>query len=97
MAMELGEAQALQGGEVKLFRQHRDVRFSKDKSPYNTDLRAGIYDRPGKTMGLYCALDAAGFFAGAGVYAFEKDQLERYRQTDRESPISPQARRTLSL
>jgi uncharacterized protein (DUF2461 family) len=31
------------GGEVKLFRQHRDIRFSRDKSPYKTNTYGVIH------------------------------------------------------
>ncbi|HEV2813756.1 MAG TPA: DUF2461 family protein, partial [Solirubrobacteraceae bacterium] len=34
------------GGHVKMFRQHRDVRFSRDKSPYKTTTYGVIADRP---------------------------------------------------
>ena len=34
------------GGRVKMFRQHRDVRFSADKSPYKTTTYGLILDRP---------------------------------------------------
>ena len=34
------------GGHVKLFRQHRDVRFSSDKSPFKTGARARRHRPP---------------------------------------------------
>ena len=34
------------GGEVKVFRQNRDLRFSADKSPYKTRTYGVIFDRP---------------------------------------------------
>src|SRR4051794_37344679 len=43
----LDELAAEVGGEVKVFRQHRDVRFSRDKSPYKTRTYGLIFDRPG--------------------------------------------------
>ncbi|HWI72681.1 MAG TPA: DUF2461 domain-containing protein [Baekduia sp.] len=58
---------------VHLARPHRDIRFSRDKSPYKT--RAyGTIDRR-----LYAELAATGLFAGTGYYGLERDQLERYR------------------
>ncbi|MEM9050049.1 MAG: DUF2461 domain-containing protein [Pseudomonadota bacterium] len=70
-------AQAQYGGTTKLFRPHRDVRFSKDKSPYNTHQRAAVHGLG--PMALYAALDADGFFAGAGVYGFQPARLALFR------------------
>jgi uncharacterized protein (TIGR02453 family) len=77
MAALLEEAAALHGGEAKVFRQNRDTRFSRDKTPYKTAIYGGVYG-PG-VMGLYACLDAKGFFAGVGAYAFAPDQLARFR------------------
>ena len=49
------------GDDVKVFRQHRDLRFTKDKSPYKTRTY-GIAGR------LYVALSAEGMYAGTGYY-----------------------------
>jgi uncharacterized protein (TIGR02453 family) len=67
-------------GRVKMFRQHRDIRFSKDKSPYKTATYGLIIDRPGSDAGLYAQLTAAGLFAGSGYHTFSPDQLDRYRE-----------------
>ena len=61
------------GGDVKVFRQQRDVRFSPDKSPYKTRTY-GIAGR------LYVALSATGLYTGTGYYQLRRDQLERYRE-----------------
>ena len=61
------------GDDVKVFRQHRDLRFTKDKSPYKTRTY-GIAGR------LYVALSAEGLYAGTGYYRMEREQLERYRE-----------------
>ncbi len=60
------------GGEVKVFRQHRDLRFSRDKRPY----KERTY---GVAGGLYVQLSARGMYVGTGYYRVEPDQLERYR------------------
>ena len=44
-------------GRVKMFRQNRDIRFSKDKSPYKTATYGLIRDRPGSDAALYAQLD----------------------------------------
>jgi uncharacterized protein (TIGR02453 family) len=67
-------------GEVKLFRQHRDIRFSPDKSPYKTNTYGLIHgpDVPGE--GLYASISARGLVAGSGHHMMARDQLERYRK-----------------
>ena len=59
-------------GETKIYRPYRDVRFSKDKSPYKTAIGAHVGDG-------YVQLSAAGLAAGSGMYGMAPDQLERYR------------------
>jgi uncharacterized protein (TIGR02453 family) len=79
LAALLGELAAELGGEVKLFRQHRDTRFSHDKSPYKTTTYGLIVDRPDSLAGLYAQLSASGLFAGSGYHALTADQLARFR------------------
>lgn len=71
---ELAQALEPEFGEGRLFRPHRDVRFSADKSPYK--LHAGL------TLGGhgYIQVSGDGLAAGSGVYQFDRDQLARYRQ-----------------
>ena len=59
-------------GEGRILRPNRDVRFSKDKTPYRTELGAMVGDG-------YVAIGAAGLGAGAGYFHLAADQLERYR------------------
>ncbi|HEX8085741.1 MAG TPA: DUF2461 domain-containing protein [Solirubrobacteraceae bacterium] len=67
------------GGRVKMFRQHRDVRFSRDKSPYKTTTYGVILDRPSSLAALYAQLSAEGLFAGTGYYMLAAAQLDRFR------------------
>ena len=67
------------GGRVKLFRQHRDIRFSADKSPYKTTTYGLIIDRPDSLAALYAQLSATGLFAGTGYHFLAADQLARLR------------------
>jgi uncharacterized protein (TIGR02453 family) len=60
-------------GEGRIFRPYRDVRFSKDKSPYKTNIAATVGDG-------YVHLSSAGLGAGAGMWEMAPDQLERYRK-----------------
>ncbi len=67
-------------GRVKLFRQHRDVRFSKDKSPYKLTTYGIVFDRPGTEAALYLQLSPAGLYAATGYYELAPDQLARMRE-----------------
>jgi uncharacterized protein (TIGR02453 family) len=64
-------------GPAKVFRPHRDVRFSHDKSPYKTNgaMTAGT------TGGVYASISAEGLHAGGGLYEPTRDQLRRARET----------------
>ncbi len=59
-------------GETKIYRPYRDLRFSKDKSPYKTAIGAHVGEG-------YVQLSAAGLAAGRGMYVMAPDQLDRYR------------------
>jgi uncharacterized protein (TIGR02453 family) len=61
-------------GEGRIFRPYRDVRFSKDKSPYKTSIAATL------AGGGYVQLSADGLAAGCGMYHLMPDQLDRYRE-----------------
>jgi uncharacterized protein (TIGR02453 family) len=71
--LALLEALEPEFGSAKLFRPYRDVRFSKDKSPYKTQQGAHT------EQGYYCAIDADGLMVAAGMYGPSADQLRRYR------------------
>jgi len=61
-------------GEGKIFRPYRDVRFSKDKSPYKTSIAATLAN------GGYVHFGADGLGAGSGMYMMAPDQLDRFRR-----------------
>jgi uncharacterized protein (TIGR02453 family) len=71
--------------EPKVFRIFRDVRFSKDKSPYKTHIGGFIpLERKGKKvtdlpMALYFHVGADETFGAAGHYMMEPESLERFR------------------
>jgi len=64
-------------GPGKVFRPYRDVRFSKDKSPYKTHQGGFVESCPG--VGFYVQVDASGLFLAGGYYAHTPEQLARYR------------------
>ncbi|MGH2685929.1 MAG: DUF2461 domain-containing protein [Actinomycetota bacterium] len=63
-------------GPGRVFRPHRDVRFSNDKSPYKTNIGA-VAERDGSVF--YVSLSTGGLFAGSGYYRMARDQLQRFR------------------
>jgi uncharacterized protein (TIGR02453 family) len=64
---------------VKLFRQNRDVRFSRDKSPYKTRTYGLVHGSSESEAGFYAQVSSAGLFAGTGYHQFAADQLDRFR------------------
>jgi uncharacterized protein (TIGR02453 family) len=61
-------------GPGKIFRPYRDVRFSKDKSPYKSHLAASL------PAAGYLQLSQDGLAVGAGMYQMSPEQLDRYRR-----------------
>lgn len=70
----------------KVFRIHRDVRFSRDKTPYNTWIHMAFfpYTETGKPepgfRGFYLGLELDHLSLGAGCFEMPKNKLARYRQ-----------------
>ncbi len=64
-------------GPAKLFRPYRDVRFTKDKTPYKTAAAAAIGDDV--QGGLYLQLSAAGLMLAGGAHGLTTDQARRLR------------------
>ncbi|MEM1416091.1 MAG: DUF2461 domain-containing protein [Myxococcota bacterium] len=62
-------------GRGKSFRIHRDVRFSADKSPYETNASA-VFERAGCVY--YVHLEPTHFFTATGCYQMAKDQRQRF-------------------
>ena len=75
----LTELSASFGGDVKMFRQNRDIRFSRDKSPYKTNTYGVLRGSDIAAEGLYASISANGLVAGSGYHVMARDQLERFR------------------
>ncbi len=84
----LSEAVAASHSELLLFRPHRDVRFSKDKSPYKTAAGA-LGEREGGAT-YYVQLSAEGLMVGAGMYDLAPDQLARFRAAILDDATGPE-------
>jgi uncharacterized protein (TIGR02453 family) len=86
----LDELSAELGGEVHVFRQHRDLRFTSDRSPYKTRTYGVVHSVPGAVAGLYAELSARGLYAGTGYHQLARDQLERFRTAVADERTGPQ-------
>ena len=72
-----------------LFRINRDIRFSKDKSPYNLHVSAVVSPYGRKDMqypGLYIQLSVDECHFGGGMYMPDKDNLMKIRKFIGENP-----------
>ncbi len=69
---EFGDA-----GQLKVFRPYRDVRFSKDKTPYKTAAAAVLGDHA--HGGLYLQVSARGLMVAGGSHVMTTDQARRLR------------------
>lgn len=66
-----------------IFRIYKDVRFSKDKTPYKTNVSAIISEGGRKdfsTPGTYLEITKNGLRFYSGVHFLEKDQLQNLRE-----------------
>lgn len=68
-------------GKFKMYRIYRDVRFSKDKTPYKNHFGA-IFMRkqPHNRGSFYVHLEPGNTFVGGGFWRPEKDDLARIRE-----------------
>jgi len=67
-----------------LQRINRDIRFSKDKRPYKEHLNLWFWHGDNKgwdTPGFWFSLGQSEVHLGVGMYGFDKDQLESFRQS----------------
>jgi uncharacterized protein (TIGR02453 family) len=86
----LDELGAAFGGEVKLFRQQRNLRFAPEGSaPYKTRTYGLLYGVPGIAAGLYAQLSSSGLYAGTGYHQLARDRLERFRAAVADDATGP--------
>jgi uncharacterized protein (TIGR02453 family) len=70
-------------GAGSIFRIYRDIRFSKDKSPYKTYLGIHFWEGAGKkteNTGFYFHLQPPNLMLAAGMHGFTKPVLASYRE-----------------
>lgn len=66
-----------------IFRIYKDTRFSKDKTPYKTNLGASLAEKGTKTLsnaGYYIHLESGKSFVAGGVYITESKNLKLIRE-----------------
>ena len=78
-------------GPAKVFRPYRDVRFSKDKTPYKTHA-AAVVEGDGS---LYVQLGADGLYVGGGFWHTATDQVQRLRAAVADDVTGPQVQALL--
>lgn len=69
-------------GRGSMMRIYRDIRFSKDKRPYEPSIRLVFWEGPGKKFeapGFYLSVDPGGADLYAGLWMFSKPVLAAYR------------------
>lgn len=83
-------AQMGDGITTKLFRPHRDVRFSKDKTPYNTHLHM-LWTMPGNGTrpALFFGIGIEYVSVGGGIMSFDKTALTQWR-AGVDGPLGPE-------
>jgi uncharacterized protein (TIGR02453 family) len=67
-------------GTPKVFRPYRDVRFSKDKTPYKTHQGAVLHPEAASLGSVYVQVSADGLRVSGGCWRLQPDQVERYRR-----------------
>ncbi|MFW9925958.1 MAG: DUF2461 domain-containing protein [Candidatus Thorarchaeota archaeon] len=70
-------------GRGSIMRIYRDIRFSKNKTPYNTRLRFRFGEGTRETglfPGYFFGMDETGGRLLGGIYKFAKPSLDRYRK-----------------
>ena len=79
-----------------MFRIYRDVRFSKDKSPYKTQAAVQFRHEAGKSAhapGFYLHLDPTEIFVGVGIWRPDSSSLAKIRNAIVVEPRQMGARR----
>jgi len=80
-------------GAAKIFRPYRDVRFSKDKTPYKT--HQGAFVRVADRTGFYVEVSPRGVRTGGGFYEATPARLAAYRAAVSHDRFGPELERLL--
>lgn len=76
------EIEALPRINGSIFRINRDVRFSKDKTPYRPTVDFWFWEGPRRAAisGFFLRVAPEGLWVGAGCHGFDGPRLARYRE-----------------
>jgi uncharacterized protein (TIGR02453 family) len=83
-------------GQPKIFRIYRDLRFTRDKTPYKTSMSASVPSRPhedggpGVATGFYVNVGPAGLYTASGLYHPGRPELERVRAAIADPELGPE-------
>ncbi|MEW5675386.1 DUF2461 domain-containing protein [Flavobacterium enshiense] len=76
---DLGKTDSID--KIQMFRIYRDVRFSKDKSPYKTNFGVALgRTKPLLRGGYYLHIEPGGSFVGGGFWEPNAEDLNRIRK-----------------
>jgi uncharacterized protein (TIGR02453 family) len=81
-------------GAAKIFRPYRDVRFSKDKTPYKT--HQGAFVGVAEATGYYVELSPRGVRVGGGFYHAPTARLAAFRAAVAHDRFGPELERLLA-
>ena len=89
-----------QRANKSIFRIYRDVRFSKDKTPYKTNLAlwfpTGVSGEKFNNPGYYFSLEADNLMLGVGIHGFSKSLLNAYREAVIDRELGPVLAQTVA-
>lgn len=92
------EVKAIPKINQSLFKINRDVRFSKDKSPYKTCMGIWFWEGSRKRMecsGFYFHLENKRLLIGTGIYMFPKPLLDLYRRAVVDKKLGAELRKAV--
>jgi len=84
--------------DKSIFRIYRDMRFSKDKTPYKTHLGIFFWEGPRKKLGnpgYYLQLDKSSILIAGGLYSLPNDIVKTYRDAISDSKKGTEIARIL--
>ncbi|HEU4812469.1 MAG TPA: DUF2461 domain-containing protein [Nocardioides sp.] len=81
-------------GSAKIFRPNKDVRFSKDKTPYKTHQGAFVAIAP--ETGYYVEVSPRGVRTGGGCYWFAPERLAAFRTAVAHDTYGPDLEKRLA-
>ena len=86
-------------GSGSLMRIYRDTRFSKDKTPYKTNISMAFWEGPGKKMaspGFFIRFEPSGGGIYVGQHVFDKIKLEAFREAVIDNQMGPELEAALA-